>query len=165
MLSDGNQYVNYFDNMVYFDTVNGLIKLKEGLCRGKSGILRKESVNGKSMVCSIGNYRAYFNLNVAYPFREPIVGDTIYATDSNNNKILNFSAIITSITKHATTVDITTDTDLGNYYTYCYTSTSDIDDLVTYTTDNRISVKFLPSSEYTADIYLDLAQVVGFSYI
>jgi hypothetical protein len=117
--SDGNQYHDFLSQMIYFDTVNDVIKIKDytgSMVSSQFAEIEKTSDYTFSIKPDIFGYYGLTRTEIVKPFRNPEVGDIFFLVNSNNA-----IEVATITEKVGNTITIDEDLDLTGKIA-CYAS-------------------------------------------
>ena len=158
ILLDNNQGIDYHRDLITFDTTNELIKIKFRTAEAVNGCLVGTEIDGDNGTI-LKSEGAIYSENNKFPFRRPLIGDTVYGFDKNNKAVKK--GIITAVGKKFIVLDTgLKKEDLTNGLIYCSESkfaTSEQDPL-----DNKLFLTYKNYSSNKYDVYLDMNKVIGF---
>lgn len=172
--NDGNFHYDYFSHLIRFDTTNQLLKIKyyqpDVVSSKFYGFEKLASASFRIIPNPFGNY-SFQQLMHFKAFRNPRVGDIVFTVDSSNDFVA-----ATTITNISSGV-ITTAADLDTTgRTLCYASgvvlsisggSIQANDagafLESFMDNDSILVLRRPLTSYTADEYISVENIEGFS--
>lgn len=174
--SDGNHYNHYYEQMLYFDTVNGVLKIKFYKFRLASSKFysAKQLTNNTFEIKhdTFGYYGIDERKDLA-KMRNPKVGDYAYTIDSTGT----FVAASKIATINESTITVENDLVIGAGEKLCYADGTVMQPgigmfnpitsghlLESLTNDSQILYR-KPKTIYTADDYIFVDNINGFSLI
>ena len=174
--SDGNHYNHYYEQMLYFDTVSGILRIKFykfRLASSKFNSYTQLTNNTYEIKYDMFAYYGKDERNDLGKMRNPKVGDYAYTIDAGGSYVA--SALITSITDGVMTLQ--TDLILGAGQILCYADGSVMQPgigmfspitsghfLESLANDSQILYR-KPKTIYTSDDYIFFDNINGFSLI
>lgn len=174
--SDGNHYNHYYEQMLYFDTVNGVLKIKFYIFRlASSKFFSVEQVDSTNFNIKHNTF-GYYGIDERKDLgkmRNPKIGDYVYTINSVGAYVA--ASKIAAIT--ASTMQIETALTIGSGEKLCYADGTVLVPgvsmfnpissghlLESLLNDSQILYR-KPKTIYTADDYIFVDNINGFSLI
>jgi hypothetical protein len=174
--SDGNHYNHYYEQMLYFDTINGILKIKFYKFRlASSKFFSVEQIGNTNFKIKHDTF-AYYGIDERKDLdklRNPKIGDYAYTIDSAGNFVA--ASKIVALTE--STMEVEADLVISAGERLCYADgtvlvpgvtmfnpINSVDILESLANDSQILYR-KPKTIYTADDYIFVDNINGFSLI
>jgi hypothetical protein len=169
LTNDGSHSYNQFEQRLYFDTTNDIIKTKyyntEAISTRFYSISRASS---STYTVGTNSYGRYGLMNKVFPYHgQPKVGDVLFTISPATLELVD-QAIITSVSYNTITTD--SDVSLSGGVIACYADKKFVetppDNFYLFVLEDESIVFYSePKTSFVTDIYIGFSDVTGFSLI
>jgi hypothetical protein len=162
--ADGNHVCNSMTDFLMFDLTNDLIKIKEKTYTVESGLFASQwSISSEGKISFYGDNP--IRENSFFKFRYPKNGDIIFFVNRKTGKILTTHYSLSLVNGSFSLSNYTYDeTLLSSTYFMGYADAGTFSDTSQALIEPTVLLKYSNKTNYPADIYIDLSNVVGFTF-